>query len=532
MKRRFFKIIGMAAIVSGSLIGCTKDLNRYPLNDVTSETVYANAAGYKMAMAKIYGGFSTTSSVGTDKSDIEGVDAGTSEFTRMFWYLQELVTDEALIFWTNDEGVPALRSYAWDSQNVLTKGLYYRILFTITLCNDFLSQCTDTKLAARGISGADATNIKRYRDEVRFIRAYQYWAGMDLYGNLPFSLEVSSTPPSQIKRADLFKFIESELKALESTSSNLAAPRTNEYGRVDKGAVWALFARMYLNSEVYTSEKKYDDAIVYAKKVIDAGYSLAGSYRNLFLADNHITGKSEFILTANYDGIKTQSYGASTILSHGCTNNSSVATDSLGVIGAWAGFKTTSKIVQLFPSALSNSPDKRASFTGGSNTTVSNYSDYANGGGVSIIKFRNLKSDGTKGSDNTGLYVDTDFPLFRLAEMYLIYAEAKLRGGNGDGTLALNYFNSLRRRAYQSNAGDVAILDLDLILDERARELHWEGHRRTDLIRFGKFTGGAYVWPWKGGVATGQSIDAYRALYPIPASDLNVNLNLKQNPGY
>ena len=125
-------------------------------------------------------------------------------------------------------------------------------------------------------------------------------------------------------------------------------------------------------------------------------------------------------------------------------------------------------------------------------------------------------------------------PLFRLSEMYLIYAEATQRGGGGDVMLALQYINNLRARAYGSASGAIATgqLTTDFILDERARELYWEGFRRTDLIRYNKFVEGSYLWLWKGGVASGTGVDTYRKLYPLPSRDLNVNLNLKQNTGY
>jgi hypothetical protein len=115
-----------------------------------------------------------------------------------------------------------------------------------------------------------------------------------------------------------------------------------------------------------------------------------------------------------------------------------------------------------------------------------------------------------------------------------MYAEAVLRNGGGTRAQALAYVNELRQRAYGDASGNIADAQLTLpfILAERARELYMEGHRRTDLVRFGLFTGGDYLWAWKGGTANGSPTAAHLALYPIPASDLLANPNLEQNPGY
>jgi hypothetical protein len=144
----------------------------------------------------------------------------------------------------------------------------------------------------------------------------------------------------------------------------------------------------------------------------------------------------------------------------------------------------------------------------------------------------NKTSAGVAGSNAT--HPDTDFPMFRLGDAYLIYAEAHLRGGGGDRPQALAYVNALRQRAYGNTSGDISDpeLTLQFILDERGRELLWEAHRRTDLIRYGLFTGGAYVWQWKGGAPAGTATETFRDLYPLPASELVANPNLTQNPGY
>ncbi len=195
-----------------------------------------------------------------------------------------------------------------------------------------------------------------------------------------------------------------------------------------------------------------------------------------------------------------------------------------GLDGGWGGLRTTRKLADLLPDA-----DGRSSFfKTGQNIEIASLTTFTDG--YAVTKFQNKTSTGVSGSNQT--FVDTDFPLFRLAEMYLIYAEGTVRGGGGDNTLALTYFNLLRARAYGNTSANVSALSTDLILDERARELHWEGHRRTDLIRYGRFVEGTYLWPWKGGVKDGKSVETFRALFPLPAADVTANPNLKQNTGY
>ncbi len=170
-------------------------------------------------------------------------------------------------------------------------------------------------------------------------------------------------------------------------------------------------------------------------------------------------------------------------------------------------------------------------YTNGQTLEVDNPFEFTSG--YAIAKWKNVTRGGQSGSDLT--HTDTDFPLFRLGDVYLMYAEAVLRGGTGgDAGTALNYINQLRERAYGDQGGHIAATDLtlDFILDERARELYWEAHRRTDLIRFNKFTTADYLWAWKGAVRDGRAIDARFNIFPIPAADVIANQNLNQNPGY
>lgn len=544
MKKVIFNT-GLLALFGLVLLpSCTKKLDLMPTNDVTSETVYSTPAGYKDVLAKVYGSFALTGNIGPaapqgTPGDIQGIDEGFSDFYRLFWKAQELSTDEAVISW-GDVGIQDFHNMNWTANNSFLTGLYYRCLYQITLASDFIREASDESLSKRGISGADADNIREYAREARFLRAFQYWVLMDLFGNPPFVTESSTiggAPPRQATRSEVFNYVESELKAIEA---DMPAPRTNEYGRADQGAVWALLARLYLNAQVYTGTAKYADAVTYAKKVIDGGYSLVNDYRFLMLADNQLNS-NEFVFTINYDGLKTQGYGGTTFLTHASVGGIMPASAS-GVGGGWSGIRTTKNLVSLFADP-SGTTDKRAQFfTSEQSIEISNLSDFKNG--YAITKYRNVRRDSVT-VNNTRVpapgqsqdFSDIDMPLFRLAEAYLIYAEATLRGGatsGGDVTTALGYVNALRQRAYGNASGNISAgqLTTDFLLDERSRELYWEGFRRTDLIRYNRFTEGSYLWPWKGGVSSGTGVDSYRKLYPLPSRDVNVNLNLKQNPGY
>ena len=528
MKRSFFNIMMAGAVAVSTLASCTKDLDRLPQNEITAEQVYATPAGYKQAFAKVYGAFALTGNQGpAGNGDIQGIDEGFSDFLRLYWNAQELPTDEAVIGW-GDAGLPDFHNMSWGSNNPFLQGLYYRCYYQITLANDFIRQSSDASLSSRGITGNDAEEIRKYRNEARFLRAYQYSVLMDLFGNVPFITDadaLGSVLPRQIQRGELFTWIETELKELETV---LADARANEYGRADKGAAWALLARNYLNAQVYTGTARYNEAVTYSKKVIDAGYSLIPNYQHLMLADNHLN-RDEFILTINYDGLSTQGYGGTTYLVHAAVVDGMDATRDFGIpSGGWFGLRTTKSLVQLFP-VVDGTGDKRAQFQR-NKLEIDDVSKSSEGYG--IRKFRNVNRDGSiaKNIDARGDFVSVDFPIFRLAEQYLIYAEAVLRGGTGGSqTLALQYINDLRDRA---DASAVTSINTDFILDERARELYWEGFRRTDLIRYNRFTTGTYLWPWKGGVRDGRAVEAFRSVYPIPASDVTANPNLEQNTGY
>jgi len=430
----------------------------------------------------------------------------------------------------------------WTSADPFLKGIYARCIYDITLINEYLRESTDEKLTSRNITGNDASDIKKSRAEARFLRAFNYWVMIDLFGKSTFIDEtnlIGTDLPGEKSRADLFTYVEGELKAIEG---ELATVKTIEYGRVDQGAEWALLARLYLNAQVYIGTPKYTEAITYAKKVIDAGYSLQPKYGQLFMADND-KRKDEFMFAINCDGLRTQAYGNTTFFVHAACGDDH---NEYGVGGGWNGYRATAALGNLFPKDgsgnIDTTNDKRgvAFYTSKYKATptqsaISDISNFENG--LHVNKWKNIRSDGGPISDVTANFSDVDFPVFRLSEIYLIYAEAVLRGGTG-GSLAtaVQYFNLIRRRAYghptTPGIGDVATISLQDVLDERGRELFWEGHRRTDLIRYGLLTTATYLWPWKGGVSSGTAVDSKYNLFAIPSANRTANPNLTQNPGY
>ena len=271
--------------------------------------------------------------------------------------------------------------------------------------------------------------------------------------------------------------------------------------------------------------------ITYTEKVIDAGYTLVEDYQKLFLADNNSNGaQNEIIFPIAFDGQYTRSFGGMTFLVRAPIGGDMDPAD-FGVNSGWGGLRTTPQFVSLFPDGADSEDEREMFFTDGQNLEIRDITRFTDG--YAVAKFRNVTAAGNPGSDPTGEHPDTDFPLFRLGDVYLMYAEAVLRGGGGSETQALAYINELRDRAYDDQNGLItnSQLTLDFILAERGRELYWEAHRRTDLIRFNQFTENG-IWAWKGNVPQGTTTAAFRNIYPIPASDLGVNTNLTQNPGY
>ena len=509
------KLFSLSIFLLAGLSACTDDLNTEPIVELSLEQLLQkDPNAITGIMSKLYGSFALSGPNGPGSSDISD-DPGESPFLRGIINLQEMTADGMKNRW-GDNGLDQLTTTSdWDENNKFFRYLYNRAYYTIPQCNNLLII----------LENVEVENEQQIVGEIRFLRSLAYYYLIDCFGKGVLATEENfgtSTPLPEASRLELFNYVESELLAIEST-----LPMTNSYGRANKSVARMLLAKLYLNAEVYTGTAKYSEALTYTKKVIDeGGYTLSPNFGSNFSGDNNTSNEIIYPLIA--DPLVSQSYGNTTYIVNGSLSSATMTLSSYGATDGWAGHRATKAWYGLFGN-LSTSTDDRADlfWTTGHTYEMTDYKQWTDG--YPSIKFRNSNFVGT--STPTG-FSGTDFPLFRLADAYLMFAECVVRGATG-GTMneAKNYVNNVRTR---SNASLITESDLTLnfLIDERARELNLEGHRRTDLIRFGKFTGGSYLWPWKGNTLNGASIPSTYKLFPIPVQALQANPNLTQNPGY
>lgn len=530
---KIYKSIIILFFAVATLVACDDTLDLEPEGNTEASGPLSSLEDFQGRWAKLYAGLIIGGQQGGDgAADIAGIDGGFSNYGRLYWKLQELSTDEAIIAW-NDGTIRDLHYQNWTKDNEFIAAMFARIGYQVTINNAFIKESSDAAIANAGLSSEESALVKSYVSDARFLRAYSYYHGMDLFGTMPFTTENTAADgselPAYISRSDLFNYIESELLTI---MDDLPAGRGNEYGRVSQAAAQMLLAKLYLNAEVYTGTARYTDALTYTNSVISQGFSVdtALGYPALFLADNDSNGaQNEFIWTINFDGDNTQTFGGTTFLSHAAVGGTIMDPAVYGLDAGWAGLRTTPEFVELFPNEENSADGRENFFDEGQTKSIADVGNFNNG--FAIVKFQNIELNGTPGVNPT--FVSTDLPVFRLADAYLMYAEIVARGAGGDAGTAVGYINTLRERAYGNNLNgiDDSDLTLDFIIDERARELYWEGHRRQDLIRFNQFSSNG-IWEWKGNVQNGTTTASFRNLYPIPTTELNLNSNLIQNIGY
>lgn len=572
----------------GAFTSCVGDLDQEPKDPttVTSGQFVDDPVQYIAGLAaNCYAGMTISGQGGAGESDITSPDAGMSCYSRAIFMLNEFPTDEAAWIYFSDAGVEDLVKATWGSDNPVLNLAYSRFYTHIAVCNDFLRNMKT--IGDWGIDPAQLTSpdgkpmteeIAQLCREVRTLRAYSYFQVIDFFGRAAVAWDVDdqgnlipygTVPPQAESRAALYNKVVADL---EDVLASWPASHTPKYGRIGKDAVRGLLARFYLNEEVFTEgassagwKKCWDmcDQIIKDHDV-NANHGLASDYLALFGANNDqfmpgkaAAGNNEILMGLPYDNMDTQSYGGSDFLIMGVIGDfGDKALDKgfcnktwYGLQSAWACMHARTQFSQLFDLNADGRAYLWLTEEAGysiNNTTISKFTD-----GYLPIKFTNVKA-GANGTyyrfndPENGLkriapnnmmqvdanfnFCDTDLPLIRLADVYLMAAEASLHGV-GSVTTGQDYLNWVRNRA---GLGNVQNMTADDVLNERARELYWENLRRTDLVRNGKFAGNAYNWNWKNGTATGTAIADYMNVYPIPSAIVASYAagTYQQNPGY
>jgi hypothetical protein len=547
------KIIIMGIFLSALMISsCVKDLDVTPTdpNKILAGNLYDDPAYMKEALAKVYGSFTIAGQGANGNPQADDITASDGNFfttTRALWNLQEITTDEAICAW-GDVGIADLNTQTWSAQNPFLTALYQRLSLSVTYANEFI----------RNSAGNPDPAMVRYNAEARYLRALAYAWSMDLFGNPAFTTEadpVGKVFPKQLDpdfktgRAKLFNYVVSELLSIES---KLGEPGSS-YPQADKAACWMLLARVYLNAEVYTGTAKWDSCKIYTDKVINSGkYSLAANYRQNFSADNDRAHNPEMIFAFAYDGVNTQGYTGTTFIIESSSDAKYIrAEDFHGLTSNtnWNGNRTKKQFMYVLlgdtTAVYGNNPIPWATdpmFEQSKDTRIlckvkkqvdipsaSSSGDY----GIGVYKFTAKNADGSQAANYNTAFASTDFPIFRYADALLMRAEAKYRLGDAAG--AVEDINTVRARAFDNDPAGVITtgqLNDKFLLDERGREFYYEAQRRTDLVRFGKFTDGNYNWAWKGGAYNGTNTDKHLNVFPIPSDELSANTNIKPTPGY
>jgi hypothetical protein len=514
MKKIFYICLLLVSTIT--VQSCINDLDTEPVVELTLDELLAqDPNAIEGITSRLYASFALSGPDGPGSSDISD-DAGESPFLRGIVNLQDFTADGMKNRW-GDDGLDQLTTTSnWDENNKFFRYMYNRIYYTIPQANNLLQI----------LNNVDIEGKAQVIAEVRFVRSLAYYYLIDCFGKGVLSTEENlgaSAPLPEATRLELFNYVESELLAIEND-----LPGTNSYGRANKSVGRMLLAKLYLNAEVYTGTPKFAEAATFISKVInEGGYVLANNFVSNFSGDNYNSPEIIFPLIADADF--SQSFGNTTYIVNGSTSTETMTLSDFGTTEGWAGHRASKGWYGLFNEVGETASDDRAKlfWTEGHKYEMTDYKKWSDG--YPSIKFRNTNF---VGSSISTAFSGTDFPLFRLADAYLMYAECAARGAAGaDMGTALGYVNAVRNRSKASSISS-AELTLNFLIDERGRELNLEGQRRSDLIRFGKFTGGSFLWPWKGNTLNGAAIPTDYKLFPIPLTALEANLNLKQNPGY
>lgn len=493
-----------------SLYGCT-DLNEEVFGAITAENFYQTDEEVIAAMAPVYAQLRNT------LGDYHNMTQVSSDET--------LVPTRGSDWFDGGVWLDSHR-HTWNPNHPHLNGAWVGDNTGIARANAVLET----------LDGSDKDQVIA---ELRALRAFYYYQLMDMFGGVPIVGDDEWTvdpknPPPRNTRTEVFNFIEQELTAARASLPDQYD--ASGYGRMTKGACDAMLANIYLNAEVFTGTvtagglqagaARWQDAVAAVDRVINSGlYQLEANWFDNFDGDNSSSAEHIFIVAHLAES------GLGVNFVHRALHYSQFTPSP------WNGFATLAETFYAFDQddqrmgiflegdqvnvetgdPVNNRQNERLNFT----PEIVDITDATEGEGVRIYKFP--ADPNHVGPDN-----GNDYAFFRLAEMYLIKAEA-LNELNGPNQESIDLINTLRARVFEPDE-PIALADYptqqalrDRILEERLFELTYEAKRRQDLVRHGKFTD---PWTFK------NESEPFRILFPVPQVQLDANPNMIQNPGY
>ncbi|OZI06232.1 RagB/SusD family nutrient uptake outer membrane protein [Siphonobacter sp. BAB-5385] len=540
MKRYYKGLVyaGLLAILTGTN-ACT-DLDETLYNEIDASKFYNNRQEILSAVLRPY----THANAWTAPTGQNG-----------HWRITELSADQ--LAWPqkgrhgyDDAQWIRLHGHSWSyTENTVWNP--YNLMFTgVGFCNNALGDFSRVDFAKVGVSETDKN---AFIAELRVFRAYHYMKLMDMYGNIPIVTTVGTpTSPETRPRAEVFAFVEKELTESVDLLPNL---EQKYIGRITKAAGYSMLAELYLNAEVWSGKARWDECIAACDKIISGqtgglngapvlDADLVSTYSNTNNNSKEILFQLVYDaqLTSTRCGWNSDFYHFNQRYIYDGDNNGN---NGVVVIpSAYDAFKDTDlrkkEWFLIGPQFYAADPTR----------PVLGTEEYKDRQLVFVKEIRRASENGTAssmitGEENSGArfnkyrpgrqsepkYWSNDWSLYRLSEIYYNKAEALMRKSGGTATAeAVKLVNDVRKRAFsaadfEKEAYTTATLTLDEMLAERGREFIFEGKRRTDLIRFGKFVTASW-WDHT------PSGDQNKNLYPLPQRQLAANPNLKQNPGY
>ena len=526
------------------LVGCS--LDEHPRDQIPEEQAYTNAHDLFMnTVVTLYNHIGGN----TDGQGLQGTGRGVYD-------LQTFSSDEAMLpvrggDWYDGGMWETMYMHSWDDGLELHNNAWLYLYKVINLCNHSIEELEHHQNMLTKIQYTE------YNAEVRALRAIYYWYLLDLFARVPIitTSQASMRYVQQSNRTQVFRFVIDELlKVCDHLMPDNSVKPGDYYGRVTRPVALFVLAKLMLNAEVYLDDdwtdkerpdgsklrfqidnqtmNAWEATIYYCEEIKRYGFLLEKSLITNFMVRNEQSNENIWVIPMDKDLYRTQNYNMLRSLhyrhaaAYGFTGeNGTSATkrvleifdyntdqeDNRFKFFYWAGVVEDldgNPILDRTGKPLVYYPDKVAK-------DLSN-SPFVETAGARMQKYT-IDKNGTK----DGKLTDNDIVLFRLADVYLMEAEAKFRNGEG----GQDEYNAIRDRANMPRRP----ISLKNLLDERLLELCWEGWRRQDLIRFGQFKSlyeGEDIEP------VIDESDGHTTVFPIPGDILKLNENLTQNPGY